>query len=88
MKANWSVYPDNLGHMIWPGCFRCHDGQHKTEDRKTTIKADDCNTCHTILAQGAGAELNQFSPAGQKFKHPGGDLVGDNSCADCHTGGP
>ena len=32
MKANWSVYPDNLGHMIWPGCFRCHDGNHKTDD--------------------------------------------------------
>ena len=27
---------------------------HKTEDRKITIKANDCNTCHTILAQGAG----------------------------------
>ena len=33
MKANWSVYPDNLGHMIWPGCFRCHDGNHKAEER-------------------------------------------------------
>ena len=54
MKANWSTYPDNVGHMIWPGCFRCHDGLHKTEDRKLTIKADDCNACHTILAQGAG----------------------------------
>ena len=32
MKANWSVYPDNLGHMIWPGCFRCHDGNHKADD--------------------------------------------------------
>ena len=32
MKANWSVYPDNLGHMIWPGCFRCHDGN--AQDRR------------------------------------------------------
>jgi hypothetical protein len=86
MKANWSSYPDNVGHMIWPGCFRCHDGQHKTEDRKITIKANDCNTCHTILAQGAGAELDQLAPAGQPFKHPGGDY--DGSCTDCHNGGP
>ena len=86
MKANWSSYPDNVGHMIWPGCFRCHDGLHKAEDHKTTIKANDCNTCHTILAQGAGAELDQLAPAGQKFIHPGGDY--DGSCNDCHNGGP
>jgi nitrate/TMAO reductase-like tetraheme cytochrome c subunit len=86
MKASWASYPDNVGHMIWPGCFRCHDGQHKTEDRKLTIKANDCNACHTILAQGAGAELDQLAPAGQQFKHPGGDY--DGSCTDCHTGGP
>ena len=85
MKADWSVYPDNVGHMIWPGCFRCHDGLHKTEDKKLTIKANDCNACHTILAQGAGAELDLLAPAGQKFKHPGGDY--DGACADCHTGG-
>jgi hypothetical protein len=84
MKADWSVYPDNLGHMIWPGCFRCHDGNHKAEDGRT-IKANDCNACHTILAQGSGAELEQLTPGGQTFKHPGGDY--DLSCSDCHTGG-
>jgi len=88
MKASWSSYPDNVGHMIWPGCFRCHDGQHKTEDKKLTIKANDCNTCHTILAQGAGDELNKLAPAGQKFVHPGGDLDDNPSCIDCHNGGP
>ena len=88
MKANWASYPDNVGHMIFPGCFRCHDGQHKTEDRKATIKANDCNTCHTILAQGSGDELNKLAPAGQKFVHPGGDLDDNPSCIDCHNGGP
>ena len=84
MKANWSIYPDNIGHMIWPGCFRCHDGNHKTDEGKT-IKANDCNACHTILAQGSGAELQQLTPGGQPFKHAGGDY--DLSCSDCHTGG-
>ena len=88
MKASWASYPDNVGHMIWPGCFRCHDGQHKTVDKKLTIKANDCNTCHTILAQGAGDELNKLAPAGQKFIHPGGDLDDNPTCIDCHNGGP
>jgi hypothetical protein len=35
---------------------------------------------------GAGAELDQLAPAGQQFKHPGGDY--DGSCTDCHNGGP
>ena len=84
MKATWQVYPDNIGHKDWPGCFRCHDGSHQTTDGKRTIKANDCNACHTILAQGNGAELNQLSPEGQKFKHPGGDI--DGGCNDCHNG--
>ena len=86
MKANWKSYPDNIGHKNWPGCFRCHDGKHMTADKKASIKAGDCNTCHTILAQGNGAELEQLSPGGQKFKHSGGDDY-DTTCYDCHSGG-
>jgi len=85
MNASWDKYPDNIGHMIWPGCFRCHDGKHNTADGKRSIKASDCNTCHTILAQGKGDELNLLTPGGQKFKHPGDEV--DGACNDCHTGG-
>jgi nitrate/TMAO reductase-like tetraheme cytochrome c subunit len=85
MKASWKTYPDNIGHKDWPGCFRCHDGLHKTADGKRSIKANDCNACHTILAQGNGAELDQLTPKGQKFKHPGDEVEG--GCNDCHTGG-
>jgi nitrate/TMAO reductase-like tetraheme cytochrome c subunit len=85
MKASWKVYPDNIGHKDWPGCFRCHDGEHKNFDGTKLIKANDCNSCHTILAQGSGAELEQLSPAGQKFKHPGDEV--DGACNDCHSGG-
>ena len=84
MKADWKSYPDNIGHKDWLGCFRCHDGEHKATDGKT-IKANDCNACHTILAQGKGEELNLLTPAGQKFKHPGDEV--DGACNDCHTGG-
>jgi len=85
MNASWAKYPNNIGHKDWPGCFRCHDGLHKTSDGKRSIKASDCNTCHTILTQGSGAELDLLSPNGQKFKHPGDEV--DGACNDCHTGG-
>lgn len=79
MNADWSKYPDNVGHMIWPGCFRCHDGLHKTEDKKMQF-------LHTILAQGSGKALLQLVPGGQQFQHPAGDLGGDNSCIECSNG--
>lgn len=86
MKASWKEYPDHIGHKEWPGCFRCHDGQHKTVDGKKEIKANDCNACHIILAQGSGEELEKLTPKGQPFAHPGGEY-GDLKCNDCHTGG-
>jgi hypothetical protein len=86
MKADWRAYPDHLGHKDWPGCFRCHNDRHATFEG-ATVKASDCNSCHTILAQGSGADLLMLSPGGIEFKHPGGDLDGDFSCSECHTGG-
>jgi len=87
MKANWSVYPDNIGHRLWPGCFRCHDGRHRAEDGSRTI-ANDCTACHIILAQGSGADLLKLSAEGQKFKHPEDLYDPAFQCTDCHTGGP
>ncbi|MEI7731094.1 MAG: NapC/NirT family cytochrome c [Verrucomicrobiota bacterium] len=86
MKASWKNYPNNIGHKDWPGCFRCHDDKHLAKDGKQSIKGNECNTCHVILAQGSGKELEQLEAKGQKFKHPGGDY--DGLCNDCHTGGP
>ncbi|MCX6904110.1 MAG: NapC/NirT family cytochrome c [Verrucomicrobia bacterium] len=87
MKVNWKTYPDNIGHMVWPGCFRCHDGLHKTADKKQSIKASDCNACHILLAQGTGKELQKLSAEGVKFDHPGGELDANPACNDCHNGG-
>jgi hypothetical protein len=86
MKASWETYPDHIGHMIWSGCFRCHDDRHVTADGTKKVKANDCNACHTILAQGSGEELKLLAPGGLKFRHPGGDEV-EGGCNDCHTGG-
>jgi hypothetical protein len=85
MKADWRAYPDNISHKDWAGCFRCHDGLHKSADGKRKIQASDCNSCHTILAQGSGAELEKMDPKGHKFFHL--DAINEDfSCNNCHTG--
>lgn len=48
MKVTWGTYPNNIGHMDYPGCFRCHDGSHTTKGGKTL--SNDCSLCHNILA--------------------------------------
>jgi nitrate/TMAO reductase-like tetraheme cytochrome c subunit len=85
-KADWRVYPNNIGHKDWPGCFRCHDDKHKTDTGKT-VSASDCTSCHTIIAQGKGNELGTLSANGIEFAHPGGDIDAELTCSDCHNGG-
>jgi nitrate/TMAO reductase-like tetraheme cytochrome c subunit len=85
-KADWRVYPNNIGHKDWPGCFRCHDDKHKTAAGET-VRASDCTSCHTIISQGKDAELSVLSASGMEFKHPGGEYDADLKCADCHNGG-
>jgi hypothetical protein len=48
MNVTWGTYPNNLGHMDFPGCFRCHDGNHKSKESREVTQ--DCNACHTLLA--------------------------------------
>jgi hypothetical protein len=48
MKVTWGTYPNNLGHMDFPGCFRCHDGDHMSADGRSI--PGDCSTCHDLLA--------------------------------------
>jgi len=86
MRADWSKYPENIGHMDNPGCFRCHDGKH-VSDNGRPMPATECNSCHVILAQGAGAELARLAPNGVPFKHPSTEIDGLGLiCSDCHNG--
>jgi hypothetical protein len=48
MKVSWGTYPNNLGHTDFPGCFRCHDGNHAAKDGRSVTQ--DCNACHNLLA--------------------------------------
>ena len=84
MKTDWRVHPDNIGHKNSAGCFRCHDGNHKTDDGKQVISAS-CNLCHIILTQGSGKQLQQLNAAGDDFFHID-SVYTDPDCASCHTG--
>ncbi|MBW7887342.1 MAG: NapC/NirT family cytochrome c [Bacteroidetes bacterium] len=87
MKANWTHYPNNVGHYAYAGCFRCHDGKHVSKKTGAVISKD-CNTCHTILSQGPNDKLTHLSPKGEEFIHPVdiGDSWQTMNCNDCHTG--
>jgi len=49
MKVKWNTYPNHIGHQESPGCFRCHDNKHKTDDGAKIGKK--CSTCHNIVAE-------------------------------------
>ncbi len=86
MRVRWSSYPNNIGHMTDLGCFRCHDGNHKSADGRVISK--DCNTCHTILYQGTDITPQTLAVGGLPFQHPEdiGDGWKEMNCVECHSG--
>jgi hypothetical protein len=86
MKVRWKEYPDNSGHLIFPGCMRCHSG-NKVDTEGTAITRD-CKACHAIIVQGPAddLELTQLRE-GMEFRHPDGDDDWrDTGCHECHEG--
>lgn len=86
MKVRWSEYPDHIGHLNSPGCFRCHDNDHVSAEGGR-ISSSDCNSCHIVIAQKMGDEDWEMSLTGLEFNHPDGDFIPGLTCSDCHTGG-
>jgi nitrate/TMAO reductase-like tetraheme cytochrome c subunit len=87
MKVRWDGYPDNIGHFIYPGCMRCHDG-HKVSEEDWAITRD-CRICHVILSQGSGERAeNATNEEGLDFIHPEdiGEEWRETGCYECHTG--
>ena len=87
MKVRWDTYADNIGHLDSVGCFRCHDGLHKSSSGEVVGK--ECTKCHIILQQGTTGNMSFSSePQGLAFQHPEsiGDLWKAMNCSDCHTG--
>ncbi len=85
MKASWDVYPDHIGHLEFNGCFRCHNGNHKSNSGDLISR--DCNLCHTILGQGTLESFESTSVNNSiEFKHPVdiGESWKEYACTDCH----
>ena len=86
MKVVWSEYPDHIGHFTSPGCYRCHDGLHKSETGE--VISHHCDYCHTIISQGKAGE-KQFAQgsASLEFKHPVdiGEAWKETGCFECHA---
>ncbi len=83
MNTNWNSNPNHLGHTQGgPGCFRCHDGKHVSEDGQTI--SQDCNLCHSRPDFGTGK-------APQEMDHPillKGTTHKTLSCDTCHNSLP
>ncbi len=86
MKTSWRSHADNISHLNWPGCFRCHAGDHA--DSAGNKITTECESCHSIIAQGPGLKPETVSVKGLEFKHPGEEVPPDALCTTCHTGGP
>ncbi len=87
MKVKWSVYPNQIGHVEFDGCFRCHDDNHISD--KGEVIPRDCNQCHSISAQGSPDSLQVASfDEVLEFKHPVdiGEAWKEMKCTECHTG--
>jgi len=91
-KSDWSSHPDNNGHETSPGCFRCHDGSHLSEEGEA-IRLE-CNLCHAIpVVAEAGDFITEIeiSSGPEPQNHLNTNwislhhLVYDSSCSSCHT---
>ena len=87
MKVDWRSYPDDIGHMTFTGCFRCHDEAH-VNDRKVPLTKD-CDTCHDFGVKydapgGVVAYVKTRPEHPIKLEGPHAALP----CSRCHSGGP
>jgi hypothetical protein len=87
MKVDWRTHPDNIGHTLFPGCFRCHEGNHVSREGKVIRK--DCQLCHTIIGQESDLPKPAEVAAVEKFNHPWPlrEKHAQLSCNQCHWRG-
>ena len=87
MKVSWKNFPSQKGHMYSPGCFRCHDGKHKSDDGAVLSK--DCNLCHLLVRKQMEKENKLAVLTEETYPHPVdvGDSYKEMSCSECHGAG-
>lgn len=91
-EMKWDTHPDNSQHLTSPGCFRCHDGKHLTQENEAVRL--ECNLCHSIpvvagpqdflanLEVSRGVEPTSHKDTNWITIH---HEVIDNTCENCHT---
>jgi hypothetical protein len=87
MKVSWKNFPNNQGHLFSPGCFRCHDGKHRSDDG--TVLSRDCSLCHLLIERAGEAGVGKAGSAVlqvMKYPHPVdiGDAWKQMLCHECH----
>ncbi|MBN2500710.1 MAG: NapC/NirT family cytochrome c [Anaerolineales bacterium] len=91
-QFDWDTHANNIGHQDSPGCFRCHDGEHLTQNEEA-IRLE-CNICHAIPVIAGPGELTTEievarGPEPTSHTHTSwmalhGKAI-DQTCATCHT---
>jgi len=87
MQVSWKNFPNNQGHRFSPGCFRCHDGKHRSEDG--TVLSRDCSLCHLLIERAPGqgiaaTEQAVFRVMGHPHPTDIGDAWKQMLCHECH----
>jgi hypothetical protein len=91
-KVDWDAHPNNIGHLNAPGCFRCHDGKHLTEQDQA-IRLE-CNLCHAIPVVSPSGEFVsniEISRGPEPQSHLNTNWIQlhrdsfDASCSNCHS---
>ncbi len=91
-KVDSSTYPNNLGHINSPGCFRCHDGKHLDANQQA-IRLE-CNLCHSVpVVAGSQAFMTsiEISRGPEPASHTNSNWISlhnksiDSSCSACHN---
>lgn len=84
MGVSWKKFPNNLGHMYSPGCYRCHDGKHVNNEGK--VLSQDCNICHSIISQENPFSNGKMTGEQLTFMHPGSPdkTIKIKNCPVCH----
>jgi hypothetical protein len=86
MDTNWKSHPDNIGHLRFPGCMRCHTQSHVSEAGESLHT--ECDTCHYIMNRDeTPSETGAIQLTVNQFQHPE-DIDGawaEMHCTECHA---
>ena len=89
--VTWEDFPDHNRHNEFPGCFRCHDGKHLSDEGES-IRLH-CNICHSVPANVGADEPPPAVPLAELEQpdfHLETNFIADHrfqagdSCKECH----